>query len=315
MEKKYIDGLMGFVIGDAMGVPLETKSREYLLNNPVTKMTGNGTHSVPEGTWSDDTSMLISTIDSINAKCDIDYKDIADKLLLWKNHADYTPFKEVFGIGNVTKEALEYYDIHRDENINPCECGIKDESAITNEPLTRVIPIAYYAIEKKLKDFEILDIVKKMTTITHNNETCIMGCYIFVRLLIFLLNEKDKFSAYSMTKCVDYSMFTEETIDKYSRLIKEDIGKLNVDEIKSSSYIVDTLEAAIWVMLKSENYKEAIIGSINLGGDTDSIGAITGTLAGIIYGYDNLPENWLSKIARGEYLLDIFEEFSENKYK
>ena len=79
--------------------------------------------------------------------------------------------------------------------------------------------------------------------------------------------------------------------------------------------MVDTLEAAIWVMLKSGNFKEAIIGAVNLGGDTDTIGTLTGALAGIIYGYDSIPESWLEKIARREYLLDIFEEFSENKYK
>ena len=73
MRLKYIDGLMGFVVGDAMGVPLEFKSRNELLEQPVTKMTGFGTHNQPEGTWSDDTSMLIATIDSINAKNKIDY--------------------------------------------------------------------------------------------------------------------------------------------------------------------------------------------------------------------------------------------------
>ena len=58
MRLKYISGLMGFVVGDAMGVPLEFKSREELLKKPVTKMIGYQTHNVPEGTWSDDTSLL-----------------------------------------------------------------------------------------------------------------------------------------------------------------------------------------------------------------------------------------------------------------
>ncbi|HIS19190.1 MAG TPA: ADP-ribosylglycohydrolase family protein, partial [Candidatus Coprovivens excrementavium] len=80
-------------------------------------------------------------------------------------------------------------------------------------------------------------------------------------------------------------------------------------------YIVDSLEACIWVLLQTDNYKSAIIGAINLGEDTDTIGALTGGLAGIIYGYDFIPEEWKDKIARKEYLLDIFEEFSENKYE
>ena len=91
--------------------------------------------------------------------------------------------------------------------------------------------------------------------------------------------------------------------------------KLKVNDINSTGYVVDTLEAVIWVILKSENYKEAIIGAINLGGDTDTIGALTGGVAGIIYGYDYIPDEWKNAIAKKEYLMDIFEEFSENIYE
>ena len=154
MKEKYIGGLMGFAIGDAMGVPVEFKPRSELLDNPVTKMIGNGTYDVPEGTWSDDTSMLIATIDSINAKCDFDVKDIADKFLLWKNHADYTANKEVFDIGNTTKSALEEYEKNREED--PTKFGLTSEYSNGNGSLMRIIPLAYYAVEKKLKDFEVI---------------------------------------------------------------------------------------------------------------------------------------------------------------
>ena len=142
-----------------------------------------------------------------------------------------------------------------------------------------------------------------------------MGCYIYTRFAIFLLNGKDKYSAYSMTKCVDYTMFSEEAQKAYERLLKEDIAKLKINDIKSSGYVVDTLEACIWVLLKSENYKEALIGAINLGGATDTIGAITGAASGIIYGYDFIPEEWKDTLAKKDYLMDIFEEFSENIYE
>lgn len=312
MRLKYIDGLMGFVVGDAMGVPLEFKSREELLKKPVTKMMGYGTHNVPEGTWSDDTSMLIATIDSINAKLTIDLDDIALKFVSWKYHADYTPYKEVFDIGTICNSAITKYNEQRE---NPTACGLKDIMSNGNGSLMRILPIAYYAIEKKLKDFEIIDLVKNVSSITHAHPISQMGCYIYVRFVMFLLNGKDKFSAYSMTKCVDYSMFGDEAVEAYSRLIKDDITKYKLKDIKSTAYVVDTLEAAIWVLLKSENYKETIIGAINLGQDTDTIAALTGAMSGIVYGYEQIPEQWLEKIARKEYLMDIFEEFSENKYQ
>lgn len=312
MRLKYIDGLMGFVVGDAVGVPLEFKSRKELLERPVTKMIGYGTHNQPEGTWSDDTSLLIATIDSINAKCDIDLVDIANKFVSWKNHAEYTPYREVFDIGNTCRITISKYD---EERIEPTQCGLKGINDNGNGSLMRILPIAYYAIAKKLKDFEILELVRQVSSITHAHEISIMGCYIYVRFVMFLLNGKDKLSAYSMTKCVDYTMFSEEAQQAYQRLIKDDINKYKIKDIKSSGYVVDSLEACIWVLLQSNNYKEAIIGAINLGEDTDTIGALTGAIAGIVYGYESIPEAWLEKIARREYLLDIFEEFSENKYE
>ncbi len=312
MRLKYIDGLMGFVVGDAMGVPLEFKAREELLKKPVTKMLGNGTHNVPEGTWSDDTSMMIATIDSINEKCDVDLDDIALKFVSWYRHAVYTPDKEVFDIGNTCRAAIEKYDEQRER---PIECGGTDLRSNGNGSLMRILPIAYYAVEKRLKEFEVLDLVSKVSSITHAHEISIMGCYIYTRFVMFLLNGKDKLSAYNMVRCVDYSMFGEDTQKEYERLIKDDISRFDLNDIKSSGYIVDSLEACIWLFLKSENYKEAVIGAINLGGDTDTIAALTGGIAGILFGYESIPENWLEKIARREYLMDIFEEFSENKYE
>ena len=312
MRLKYLDGLMGFVVGDAMGVPVEFKNREELLKKPVTKMIGNGTHNQPEGTWSDDTSMMIATIDSINAKNGIDYEDIALKFAAFKNHAQYTPYHEVFDIGNTCARAIDKFEENHDD---PTTCGLTDIYSNGNGSLMRILPIAYYAIERHLKDNEVLDLVRNISSITHAHEISIMGCYIYTRFAMFLLNGKDKYSAYSMTKCVDYTMISEDTQKYYERLLKEDISKLKINDIKSTGFVVDSLEACIWLLLQSDNYKDAIIGAINLGDDTDTIAALTGGLAGIVYGYDFIPKEWLEKIARIEYLEDIFEEFSENKYE
>lgn len=312
MRLKYIDGLVGFVIGDAMGVPVTNIPREELLEKPVTKMTGHGTFNLPPGTWSVDTAMMIATIDSINAKNAIDINDIALKFVAFKNHASYTAANEVFNLGKTTRMAIEKFEEDRED---PTLCGINDIEANGCGSLMRVLPIAYYAIEKKLKEYEILELVRQISSITHAHEISILGCYFYVRFIMFLLNGKDKYSAYSMAKCVDYTMFKEETQKAYEHLIKDDISKYKVSEIKSTRYVVDALTSAIWVILKSENYKEALIGAINLGGATDTIGAITGAASGIIYGYDFIPEEWKDALAKKDYLMDIFEEFSENIYE
>ena len=312
MRLKYLGGLMGFTIGNAVGFPLDSKNRADLLKKPVTKMLENEEYNTPKGTWSDSTSLLISTIDSINTKNGIDLDDIALKLVSYKTHSRYTALNDVLDMDRTTSIAIDKYD---NERKDPSSCGLTEEDSNTNGSLMRILPIAFYAIEKHLKDFEIRDLVRQISSITHANDISVMGCYIFTRFVMFLLNGKDKYSAYSMTKCVDCTMFSEEAQEIYKRLLKEDITKLKVNEINSTNHIVDTLESSFWVFLKSNSYKESIVGAINLGGATSQIAAITGSLAGIVYGYDLLPEEWEEKIALKDYLLDIFEEFSENKYE
>lgn len=312
MELRYIDGLMGFVIGDILGLPVKHKRREDLLLNPVTKMIEDKNNNLPIGTWSDVTSTMIATIDSINNKNMVDLNDIAANYIAFKNHASFTPFNEVLGVDKVFYEAISLYEEDRD---NPLKYGLDNDNSISSGSIVRVLPIAYYAIENKLSDYEILKLVEELSAMTHKNEICIMACYIYVRYVIFILNGKDKLSAYNMVRCVDYSMFNINTQDIFKRIIKDDISKYKLNDIYSSDNVVDTLEATLWVVLKSQSYKEALIGAINLGGNTNAIGALVGAVCGSIYGYDLIPLEWKEQIIRKEYLLDIFEEFSENRYE
>ena len=75
-----------------------------------------------------------------------------------------------------------------------------------------------------------------------------------------------------------------------------------VNEIRSSGYVVDTLEAAVWCIFHTKTYKDAVLTAVNLGGDTDTIGAITGGLAGIIYGYKAIPQKWEEDLENKELL-------------
>ena len=304
---KIKDSLFGFAIGDAIGVPIEFESRNKLMNNPVTSMLGYGSYDVPEGTWSDDTAMTLATMDSIiKTNGCINYNDIADRFCNWLNNAEYTATNQVFDIGITTKYSLMRY---WDNKTDATKCGGTGVNENGNGSLMRMLPIALYCYYKNLKDEEILKIVKDVSSITHAHERSIMGCYIYVRYIMFLLYGKDKFAAYSMIKCLDYTMFSEEENIVYSRILKEDIFKVDLNDIKSSGYVVETLETVLWIILNCNNYNESIIGAINLGGDTDTIGAITGSIAGILYGYDKISDKWLNKLRNKEYLDNIIKDF------
>ena len=307
--RNYLGGLVGFVVGDVLGFPNSGLTREELLKNPITTIQPFKDPSIDIGSWSNNTSLMIATVDSINAKVSIDYEDIILKYSIYKNHASYTPIGIVLDVDHTTQRAIDKYV---EEKCDPLTCGSTE--SLTNKSLIRILPIAYYAIDTHLKDLEVLELVKNISSLTHSNEICLMACYIYVRFAMFLINGKDKLAAYNMTKAVDYTMFSEDTISKFDRILKNDISKYKLKEIETDDDVIHSLEASIWVFLNSNNYKESIIGSINLGEDTASLGALTGALSGIVYGYESIPEEWLDKILKKDYIMDIFEEFCENKY-
>lgn len=305
---KIKDGVFGHAIGDAMGVPVEFCIREKLLAHPVTKMIGYGSHDVLAGTWSDDTSMEIATMDSmINQGGRINCEDIMMNFYYWLKDAKYTPYGEVFDAGRTCIKSI----INFSKGYDISECGQKDEYSNGNGSLMRILPIAYYCYYNKLKEEEIFEVVKNVSSLTHAHEISVLGCYIYVNYIIKLLEGKDKFESYNLIKLIDYSMFTEESLEVYKRVLKEDIEKYSIDEIKSSGYVVDTLEASFWILLNASSFKEAIIGAINLGNDTDTIAAITGSMAGILYGYNSIPQEWLDKLAKRDYIEDLCDKLEK----
>ena len=305
---KVKNGIIGFVVGDTMGVPVEFNSRERLLLNPVTEMLEYGTHNMPKGCWSDDTSMTLATMDSIIKCKEINTNDMADKFIKWYRNGEYTATGIMFDIGTTTQQALVKYQ--RGIDI-ASKCGGEREYDNGNGSLMRMLPIAYYCYLKGLEDTEILKIVKEVSSITHRHPISILGCYIYVRLAIELLKGKGLLQAYQEIKKLDYLYFTEDTIYKYERILNNDIGLYNINEISSNGYIVSTLEAVIWTLINSKSFNETIIKAINLGEDTDTVGACVGGLAGIYYGIENIKQKWKDNILRYDYIINMCKEFEK----
>ena len=301
-----INGIMGFIIGDALGVPLEFKKRDLFKNNKVTDMISSDRVGA-KGIWSDDSSMVIATMKSIiDNKGKINYESIMDNFILWVSNKDFIATDKAFGIGRATFLALGNYYNKRYEKIT--DCGMKGFNYNGNGSLMRILPIAYYCYYKKLNDDEIYNLVKDISSFTHSHEISILGCFIYVLLVIALLSGEEKENAYSNIKKYNYrKYFSLENIKYYDRLLNNDISKLNVDSISSMGFIVDTLEAVIWCFINNNSYDKCVIEAINLGNDSDTIGALVGGLSGIYYG--NLPSKWLDSIVKKDYLLKLSNDY------
>ena len=135
------DSVYGFAVGDALGVPVEFKSRNELKKFPVIGMSGYGTHQMPKGCWSDDTSMILATMDSIIEKNNIDYEDIMFKFCEWYRYGKYTANGVFFDIGIATSQSLNKYIA----GISPIYCGQSDERSNGNGSLMRILPIVLYS--------------------------------------------------------------------------------------------------------------------------------------------------------------------------
>ena len=296
-------GLLGFSTGDALGVPVEFTTRELRDSDPVTEMRGNGTYPVPEGTWSDDTSMTIAAMDSIRESEGINYEDIMDKYCEWVFNNKYCATDQVFDVGRTTGQALDNY---YKTKIKAVECGGREDSSNGNGSLMRMLPIVYYLHYSTLDEDTKVEIINNYSSLTHAHEVSKLGCKIYYDYMDGLLSGLNKEEAYDKLKYKEYPKnYSEDSILKYERILNGNLGDLFKDEIKSTGYVVDTLEAAIWCNLTSNSYEEAVVKAVNLGDDTDTVGAITGSIAGTIYGLEAIPDRWLSKVRKLDELKSI----------
>ena len=130
-----------------------------------------------------------------------------------------------------------------------------------------------------------------------------------------LLDNNDFVTAYSRIQQNDYSMFSDAALEVYKRILTDNIARYDEDDISSSGYVLNTLEASFWCLSNTKSYEAAVLKAVNLGDDTDTVGAVVGSMAGILYGLEAIPHKWISKLQRSEYLLDLCDKFESVSIK
>lgn len=304
---KVKEGIVGFAVGDAMGVPTEFCSREKLLDKPITKMVSRIRDGLPKGAWSDDTSLTLATMASM-IDYGLNYNEIANNYVKWFTNNEFCSVDTAFGIGRTTlKSLVKYTQTEEDAYL----CGESSFYDNGNGSLMRMVPIAYYLNSKRYNNKEIYNIIKKYSSITHGHEIAVCGCYIYTKYMILLMQGKNKLDAIKEIQKIDYSMFNKKTLEAYNRVLRGDLINLTIDDIKSSGYVVDTLESVLWCFLNAKSYHQSIIATTNIGDDTDTIGALTGALSGIYYGYNSIPEEWVNNLRKKDYIMDLCDKFDD----
>ena len=293
---KLKHAVIGFAAGDAFGMAYECGKRgefEFYGDKMVGYTKGMPAYwygnDIPAGTWTDDTAMIVAELDSVSRLGKIDLDDMMQNFCKWLFEGEFTPYGEELGSGRRTRRALEKFR----DGTPARECGGTEESDNSNGALMRILPFAF--MDELMEKSGVT--VKDIASPTHAHPISVRACEIYVDTVRKLLNGAEK---------RDILLGFPEPFDRISK-----IAELKEDEIKSTPYVLDSLEAAVWCFYHTGSYKDCVIKAVLLGGDTDTIAALAGALAAVYYGADSIPQEWLDTLARKDYIEALCEKCAE----
>jgi ADP-ribosyl-[dinitrogen reductase] hydrolase len=302
---RILGALWGSAVGDALGVPVEFTERERLRKHPVTDLRGFGSHNQPPGTWSDDTSLMLCSLESLLEG--FEPQAMGQKFVSWYRHGLWTAHNEVFDIGGATRQALA-----RIEAGVPAErAGGRDIHSNGNGSLMRMLPIPLLFHNAPTE--KLLEHTHRASAITHGHPRSLVACGYFSLLVRELLHGCNPQQAYAAATQRFKKAYAAEpfvaSLGHFELLTNGKLAEQPEEAIPSSGYVVHTLMASVWCLLNSTSFPEAVLKAVNLGSDTDTTGTVTGGLAGLFYGLEAVPEKWRRALAREKDLEELFGGF------
>ncbi len=294
LSSRITAGLLGHVVGDALGVPFQFKPRSDRRVNPVSDIRGYGTYNQPPGTWSDDGSLTLCTAEALLDGFAI--PRVADSFVRWLDHGYWTPFGRPFDIGHTTRHTIKRLR----QGVPPLEAGGTREQDNGNGSLMRILPLALRW--PSLPVTELLARAHALSCLTHAHPRSQLACGFYTVLAARLLAGESPIAGYQQTIELVLPVYKQPPFDSelhhFQRVFNGSIANLPEDEINGDGYVVHTLEASLWCLLRAETYREVVLTAVNLGEDTDSTAAVAGGLAGIFWGLDSIPAEWVDGLAR-----------------
>ena len=298
------DILLGTAIGDALGLPIQFLEREVVAKNPITTMEGLDQFNIPAGTWSDNTSLSFCLAESL---CNgYDLNDIINKFTKWMYEDYWTPANETFDINYINYFAI----VNLRNNGSPHVAGIDNKRGNRDESLMRILPLVPYILN--MEEENRFRIIKEISSLTYRHSRSILACIALCEFAIQYINLQSVEEAYqamqqTILQLLKRDMFIEEGIpfERLTGLSYEEFKTIALKDIHSTEYVIDTLEASLWCIFNTTSYKDAVLKAVNLGDDANTVGAITGGLAGIIYGYDTIPPEWLEVLAKKDDIIEL----------
>ena len=215
--------------------------------------------------------------------------------------------------GLVAKNMLKKFkikdgiEIKIKKGVPAVEAGGKEDRNNGNGSLMRILPLVY--TYKNLDFPELIQQVHDCSCITHGHVRSQMACGIYISIAICLLQGLEPKAAYLQGIENIKQIYSEEKyageLNRFQKVLNGEVENIPLIRIHASGYVLDTLEASLWCFLTTNSFAEAVLKAVNLGEDTDTTGAVTGGLAGIYYGIENMPNEWIEVIARKDDIVNL----------
>ena len=285
---RVLGSMLGLAIGDAVGTTVEFSPRGTFA--PVTDMIGGGRFMLAAGQWTDDTAMALCLAESLLHDPALDQADLLQRFRNWVEHGSNSSTGRCFGIGRTTLRAISHFH-HTGQILSgstgPLQAG--------NGSIMRLAPVA----ARWWRDPAQAEAVAlRQGGTTHEAPEAMDACALLTRVLCAGIAGQGR-AALSVQQCAAWAAPIREIAQGSWR------GKLETD-IRSTGYVAHTLEAALWSVYRTNGFEAAILTAVNLGDDADTVGAVTGQIAGALYGYEAIPRHWRERL----YYATRIEEFA-----
>lgn len=310
--------IYGYAIGDAIGVPYEFMPSESVKNAIENNglLTSGGYHSQPIGTWSDDTSLTMATVESLIYGNGVNLSDMSKRFINWYD-VNYWSCGDVFDCGRTTSRSIsELKDLFlntivlqglltEEDFVNCGANGLMDNG---NGSLMRILPLAFLQFNN---DREFIQTVTTVSSLTHAHKmsttSCVALCYFFKDLFKtddYLRSWVNTANFLDSQDLID-NLKDLKIIDNLDGFLKSDYPSKN----PNTGFVVTTLQAVLWSLMNGRNYEETVRLAISCGEDTDTVAAIAGGIAGYKYGFENIPLEWVNVLRYSNRFKVLTEKF------
>ena len=288
---RAVGAFIGLAVGDALGTTVEFSVRDSYP--PVTDMVGGGPFRLRPGEWTDDTAMALCLAQSLLANDGaLNSKDLAQRFVRWWKQGENSVNGRCFDIGDTTRSALASF-VRTGRPI-----GSSNPHSSGNGGIMRLAPAAIVA---RGEPTQAASLARAQSEVTHAAPECLDSADVLAHIIAAGIAGRGQDALVAGVEANAGSPKVSAVANGAWR------GKTR-NEIRSSGYVVDTLEAALWSVGRSKDFEEAVLKAVNLGDDADTVGAVAGQVAGALWGCSRIPERWKQRIAWSDKLLTIAEE-------